>query len=63
LIFDAAGRLLFETPLDGSARCFPSAGTWNPVDQNGAPLANGPYIYVLVADGKVIGQGKMVIQR
>jgi len=63
LIFDAAGRLLFETPLDVSARRFPSAGTWNPVDQNGAPLANGPYIYVLVADGKVIGQGKMVIQR
>jgi len=63
LIFDAAGRLLFETPLDVSATRFPSAGTWNPVDQNGVPLANGPYIYVLVADGKVIGQGKMVIQR
>jgi len=63
MIFNVAGRLLFETSLDVSATRFPSSGTWNPVDQNGVPLANGPYIYVLVADGKVIGQGKMVIQR
>ena len=63
LIFDAAGRLLFETSLDVSATRFPLAGTWNPVDQNGVPLANGSYIYVLIADGKVIGKGKMVIQR
>jgi len=63
MIFNVAGRLLFETPLDVNSTRFPSAGTWNPVDQEGVPLANGPYIYVLIADGKVIGQGKMVIQR
>jgi pimeloyl-ACP methyl ester carboxylesterase len=63
MILSTAGRLLFETPLDVNSARFPSAGTWNPVDQNGVPLANGPYIYVLIADGKVIGQGKMVIQR
>jgi len=62
-IFNIAGRLLFETPLDVSSTRFPDAGTWNPVDQDGVPLANGPYVYVLIADGKVIGQGKMVIQR
>jgi len=63
MIFGVTGRLLFETPLDVDSTRFPSAGTWNPVDQDGVPLANGPYVYVLIADGKVIGQGKMVIQR
>jgi len=63
MILNVTGRLLLETPLDVDSTRFPSAGTWNPVDQNGVPLANGPYIYVLIVDDKVIGQGKMVIQR
>jgi len=63
MILSLSGRLLFETVLDVDSTRFPSAGTWNPVDQDGIPLANGPYIYVLIANGKVIGQGKMVIQR
>ena len=63
MVLSVAGRPLFETPLDVDSTRFPSAGTWNPVDQEGISLANGPYIYVLIADGKVIGQGKMVIQR
>jgi len=63
MIFSATGRLVFETPLDEDSSRFPSAGTWNPVDRDGVPLANGPYVYVLVADGKLIGRGKMVIQR
>jgi hypothetical protein len=63
MIFNVTGRLLFETPIDADSTCFPDAGMWNPVDNNGSPLANGPYVYVLIADGKVIGQGKMVIQR
>lgn len=63
MIFNIAGRPVFETSLDVNSTRFPSAGTWNPVDQNGIPLANGPYVYVLIADGKVIGKGKMVIQR
>jgi len=63
MIFNVAGRPVFETVLDADSACSPSAGTWNPVDQDGIPLANGPYVYVLIADGKVIGQGKMLIQR
>jgi len=63
MIFGVAGKLLFETPIETGVSRFPSTGTWNPVDNNGVPLANGPYIYVLIADGKLIGQGKMVIQR
>ena len=63
MIFSVSGRLVFETPLDQDSSRFPTAGTWNPVDNAGVPLANGPYVYVLIADGKVIGQGKMVILR
>jgi len=63
MLFNITGRPVFETELDPDAIRFPSSGTWNPVDQNGVPLANGPYVYVLIADGKVIGRGKMVIQR
>jgi hypothetical protein len=63
MIYGVSGRLLFETPIDADSTRFPSVGTWNPVDQDGIPLANGPYIYVLIADGKTIGHGKMVIQR
>jgi len=63
IILSASGRLVFETELDPGATRFPSAGTWNPVDQDGVSLANGPYVYVLIADGRVIGRGKMVIQR
>jgi hypothetical protein len=63
VIFNIAGSPLIEIPLDTNSRRYPAAGRWKPVDANGIPLANGPYIYVLIADGKVIGQGKMVIQR
>ena len=63
VIFDITGRPLIEIPLDVNGRRYPATGRWNPVDKNGIPLANGPYIYVLIVDGKVIGQGKMVIQR
>ena len=63
VIFNITGSPLIEIPLDTNSRRYPAAGRWKPVDANGIPLANGPYIYVLIADGKVIGQGKMVIQR
>jgi len=63
MIFSITGRLVFETSLNVDSTRFPNAGTWNPVNQDDAPLANGPYVYVLIADGKVIGKGKMVIQR
>jgi len=63
LVYNVAGRLVAELPLDPATTRYPAAGRWRPVDKNGIPLANGPYIYVLVADDRVIGQGKMVIQR
>jgi len=62
-IFSMSGRLVFESHLDVTSTRFPVAGVWDPVNQSGIPLANGPYVYVLVADGRVVGQGKMVIHR
>ncbi len=58
-----SGRLLFETSIDVNETRFPTTGTWDPVDNDGVRLANGPYLYVLIANGELIGQGKMVIQR
>jgi len=58
-----SGRLLFETSIDVTQTRFPATGTWDPVDNDGVKLANGPYLYVLIANGQLIGQGKMVIQR
>lgn len=63
LVYNVAGRLVAEMILDPAATRYPATGRWRPVDRDGMPLANGPYVYVLIADGKVIGQGKMVIQR
>ncbi|MCR4392628.1 MAG: carboxypeptidase regulatory-like domain-containing protein [Candidatus Acetothermia bacterium] len=63
VVYDVGGRPVIEIPLDAAATRYPAIGRWNPVDRNGIPLANGPYVYVLIADGRVIGQGKMVIQR
>lgn len=63
MIFNITGRLLFEAPLNVETSRFPTAGTWRPADQEGNWLANGPYVYVLIADGRAIGQGKMVIQQ
>lgn len=63
MIFCVTGRKVLEIPLDVDSSRFPSTGKWDPVDQYGIPLANGPYVYVLIADGRVAGQGKMVIQR
>lgn len=63
MIFSITGNLVFETTVEAGAFRFPAAGNWNPASQDGVPLANGPYVYVLIADGRVVGQGKMVIQR
>ena|GEM_PF-5948050 len=63
ILFNISGKPLFETSINPDSTRFPTNGTWNPIDQDGVPLANGPYVYVLIANGKVIGQGKMVVQR
>ncbi|MFC2079070.1 PKD domain-containing protein [Candidatus Bipolaricaulota bacterium] len=62
-IFNVTGRLVFDVPLDPSSLRFPATGRWDPVDQDGIPLANGPYICVLIADGQIVARTKMVIQR
>lgn len=63
LIFTVSGRLVAQISLaDGTSR-FPSAGYWIPVDEAGMPLANGPYLCVLLVDGRAAARGKMVVQR
>lgn len=62
-IFCISGRELFMTEIDPMAYRWPSSGFWSPVDEYGVRLANGPYLCVLVADGRAISQAKMVIQR
>jgi len=63
MIFSAIGRLVFQTEIAAGVGRFPSSGRWYPENDDGVPLSNGPYVYVLIADGRVAGQGKMVIQR
>jgi hypothetical protein len=63
VILDLSGRLVFRTDVDPSGTRYPAGGTWDPVDLDGVLLANGPYTFVLVADGRAVGHGKMVIQR
>jgi squalene-hopene/tetraprenyl-beta-curcumene cyclase len=63
VILDLSGRLVFRAAIDFAGSRYPGSGTWDPVNFDGAPLGNGAYVFVLVADGKVVGRGKMVIQR
>jgi hypothetical protein len=63
MIFNIAGRLMFETSLDVETSRFPVLDWWDPVNTLGTELANGPYLCVVVADGKVVVRGKMVIER
>jgi len=63
LVLTVSGRLVFETSLDLYGMRYPGGGYWDPIDENGVALANGPYVCVLVVDGKAIGQIKMLVQR
>jgi squalene-hopene/tetraprenyl-beta-curcumene cyclase len=63
MILDISGGLVFRQSLDPNSERYPTNGTWEPVSLDGTPLANGPYVFVLVADGHPVAQGKMVIQR
>ena len=62
-VFSISGRELFLTEIDPLDYRWPSSGFWSPVDEYGVPLANGPYLCVVVADERLISQAKMVIQR
>jgi hypothetical protein len=35
--------------------------TWDGCDSNGTPVAGGVYLYQLKADGKALGQSKMLL--
>ena len=63
IIFDVNGRIVFRTELPTGSTRFPEVGTWTLVDQDGDPLANGPYYVVLVADGQLIEKMTLIIQR
>jgi len=63
MIFDISGRMVFEDWLDHVDDRYPTSSTWNPTNIDGRPLGNGAYVFVLIADGKAVAQGKMVIQR
>jgi hypothetical protein len=63
LVLTVSGRLIFETSLDLYGMRYPGGGYWNPVDEEGVALASGPYVCVLVVDGRAIGQVKMLVRR
>jgi hypothetical protein len=63
LLFDITGRKVLEIPIEPGTLRYPDAGTWDPADEFGVPLANGPYVCVLLADGQVVARVKLVIQR
>jgi len=63
LIYGIDGRLITELELDPEGTRHPSVGTWQPQDESGRALANGAYLYVLVADNRVIDWKKLVIYR
>ena len=62
LILDISGQLVFRDSIDLSSKRYPASGTWDPTSLDGTALGNGAYVFVLVADGKAVAQGKMVIQ-
>jgi hypothetical protein len=62
-VFSVSGRQLFWVEIDPLNSRWPTSGFWSPTDEYGEPLANGPYLCVIVADGRVIAQAKMVIRR
>ena len=62
-IFDISGRLVYTTVFSPSVSLYPTVGRWHPIDVAGRPLPNGVYICVLIADGRPVGQVKMLVQR
>jgi flagellar hook assembly protein FlgD len=69
-IFNIRGQKVKELKADMSSRPIrqlPERGeisystTWDGCDSNGAPVAGGVYLYQLKADGKALGQNKMLL--
>lgn len=63
-VYGPGGSLVYTAKPDSRAVVYPQQGAkWDLTDQEGRELPNGPYFLVLVADGKQVGLGTMVIQR
>jgi flagellar hook assembly protein FlgD len=69
-IFNIRGQKVKELKADMSSRPIrqlPERGeisystTWDGTDSNGTPVAGGVYLYQLKADGKALGQSKMLL--
>ena len=58
-IFDVSWRMVFKEWLDSTGERYPATGSWNPTSSDGTPLENGPYVFVVIADGKTVAQGKL----
>jgi hypothetical protein len=64
-IFNVRGQKVKELKADMSSRPqrrdLSYSTTWDGCDSNGTPVAGGVYLYQLKADGKALGQSKMLL--
>jgi hypothetical protein len=64
-IFNIRGQKVKELKADMSSRPqrrdLSYSTTWDGCDSNGTPVAGGVYLYQLKADGKALGQSKMLL--
>ena len=62
-IYNSAGKLvrtlIFSGGVDEGGLGGPNEVPWDGIDNFGNPVANGPYLYFIISDGKVIGKGEM----
>ncbi|MGQ9601275.1 MAG: S8 family serine peptidase [Candidatus Bipolaricaulia bacterium] len=59
IVFNVLGQTVFSAELDPKEERF----IWDLVDNRGEPLANGLYIYVVIADGRRSALHRLVIRR
>jgi hypothetical protein len=64
-ILNVRGQKVKELKADMSSRPqrrdLSYSTTWDGCDSNGTPVAGGVYLYQLKADGKALGQSKMLL--
>ena len=63
LVLEPSGALGAQVELDVAQDRYPAAGKWLPVDSEGDTIDNGPYICVLVVDGRVVARAAFTIQK
>jgi subtilisin family serine protease len=59
VVFNVIGQAVFSAELDPQSEKF----VWDLVNDRGEPLANGLYIYVVIADGRRSALHRLVIRR